>query len=79
MAVLGEFVSGDVGQRDLLLPLIGLGAGVGLVIARAVTGIPDEALQIFLGRADVGQASGDVPFDLAADLKQFGPGPRLLA
>ena len=54
MAVLSKLVPGDVGQRDLLLALVGLRAGIGLVVAGSVAGVPDEPQQVFFGGGDVG-------------------------
>ena len=53
MLALLKLVAGDVGQGQFLLTFVGLGPRVGLIVARAVAGIPDEPLEVLLGVASV--------------------------
>src|SRR5680860_1546651 len=70
LALLGH-LAGVVDQRDLLLALEGLGAGVGLVVARPVAGVTHQPGQVVLSRRDLGAKSGEVGLQCGADHRQL--------
>ena len=55
-----------------MLALEGLGAGVGLVVARPVAGIAQQIGDAFLGLADLVLQPQDLLLELAADLGKLG-------
>jgi hypothetical protein len=76
--VLLEHLAGVVGQRDLLLTLVGLGAGVGLVVTGAVAGVTHQVDQVTLCVSHLGAQLGDVVLELGADGPQLLGRPRRL-
>src|SRR5665647_1153422 len=71
-------LAGVVDQRDLLLALEGLGAGVCLVVARPVAGVTHQPGEVVLSRRDLGAKPGEVSLQCGTDHRELLGRPRLL-